>query len=233
MITLGIDLSSMPGGTAACLIRWGSKGAVSDPPRLRCRDQDLDALIREADAVGIDAPFGWPMEFVAAVQRWTIKEWNSEVRDSLRFRHTDRAVQGILERPPLSVSTDRLALAAMRAMALLARHGVTDRSGDGRFFEVYPAASLHEWDLAEKGYKAAGPEGARKRRGILTRLCAKMPWLEVGQDYAKSGDSLDALVAALTARAVSTEHSYLPEPDMVPVAREEGWIHVPSALPRP
>jgi len=42
----------------------------------------------------------------------------------------------------LSVSTDRIALPAMRAMALLHRHGEADKSGDGKFFQVYPAGSL-------------------------------------------------------------------------------------------
>jgi hypothetical protein len=40
-------------------------------------------------------------------------------------------------------------------MSLLKKHGVTDRSGDGRFFEVYPAASLRAWAMTSRGYKEA------------------------------------------------------------------------------
>ena len=144
MLTLGIDLASMPKDTAACLVRWERGRASAETPRLGCTDADLDALIRETDVVGIDAPFGWPDAFRAAVADWTATTWTEDaaLRTRLRLRLTDRRVHEQLGLMPLSVSTDRIALPAMRAMALLHRHGVTDRSGDGRFFEVYPAGSL-------------------------------------------------------------------------------------------
>ena len=77
MTTLGIDLSSMPRGTAACAIRWEKQRAVAGPPHLGCDDRRLDALIAAADVVGIDAPLGWPEPFVAAVGAWTATEWTA------------------------------------------------------------------------------------------------------------------------------------------------------------
>ena len=157
MLTLGIDLASMPKDTAACLVRWERGRAVAEALRVGCSDTDLDALIREADVVGIDAPFGWPDTFRAAVADWTATAWTEDaaLRTRLRLRLTDRRVHEQLKLMPLSVSTDRIALPAMRAMALLRRHGVTDRSGDGRFFEVYPAGSLKAWGLPHRGYKGS------------------------------------------------------------------------------
>src|SRR5688572_33393535 len=113
MITLGIDLSSMPEGTAACRIRWSKNRAVAEPPVPGCDDEELDELIKKADVVGIDAPFGWPEEFVKAVAGWKRTVWSKDERRRLQFRATDLFVQEQLRIWPLSVSTDRIALPAM------------------------------------------------------------------------------------------------------------------------
>jgi hypothetical protein len=231
MITLGIDLSSMPKGTAACRINWLAGRATAEPPRLGCTDIELDALIGEADAVGIDAPFGWPAEFVAAVSEWKSEVWNEKVRDPLRFRVTDLWIIDNFGLAPLSVSTDRIALPAMRAMALLLRHGVTDRSGDGKFFEVYPAGSLAMWELPKQGYKKA--DNVEERGIILKGLCNRMPWLDASDDCADSADALDSLVASLTARAAVQSLTHFPPSHYVDLARREGWIHLPTQPPHP
>ena len=71
-VTLGIDISSQPEGTAACAITWEPGRAVATTPCLACDDEKLTELIADADAVDIDAPFGWPADFTAAVAAWTI-----------------------------------------------------------------------------------------------------------------------------------------------------------------
>jgi len=231
MITLGIDLSSMPKGTAACFIEWEKGRAVAQAPELGCTDEKLVALIKKANVIGIDAPFGWPEEFVAAVANWTAVAWSEDGRDHLQFRETDREVRKQIGRWPLSVSTDRIALPAMRAMALLQRHRVTDRSGDGRFFEVYPAGSLFCWELRCRGYKKIDAECFGFRKEILKELRLKMPWLSVPESYVESSDALDALVASLTARAASQGLTIKAKPNQIKTARREGWIHLPRALP--
>lgn len=231
MITLGIDLSSMPRGTAACAIHWDEARAVAQASELGCNDEKLFALISKADVIGIDAPFGWPEEFVAAVANWTAVAWSEEGRDRLQFRETDREVRKQIKRWPLSVSTDRIALPAMRAMALLQRHGVTDRSGDGRFFEVYPAGSLFCWELRCRGYKKVDAECLDFRNEILRNLRQKLPWLSVPDSYVESSDALDALVASLTARAAAQGRTIKPKPEQMKAAQREGWIHLPADLP--
>lgn len=224
MITLGIDLSSQPAGTVACLIEWRRHSAVARAPRLACTDDVLAELIEEADGVGIDAPLGWPADFVAAVSDWTLDRWTNDDRDRMRFRETDRVVRAIHKIIPLSVSSDLIALPAMRAMALLRRFGVKDRAGDGRFFEVYPAASLLSWGLSRRGYKQ--PENTDARRKLLNALRRKLPWLKVPVSYAHSADALDALVASLTARAAMQGLTAPPSSLQRHLARREGWIHV-------
>ena len=231
MITLGIDLSSMPKATAACLINWRYERAEVKPPILRCTDDKLDILISQANAIGIDAPFGWPRAFVEAVASWQLNAWSSDIRKQLQFRETDLHVQRETGIWPLSVTSNFIALPAMRAMALLQRHGVTDRSGDGRFFEVYPAGSLHCWKMRSRGYKRIDEACAGFRQGILKELRVELPWLEVSETYADSSDSLDALVASLTVRAAVQGSTGAPNPTQREVARLEGWIHLPTNFP--
>ena len=232
-VTLGIDISSQPAGTAACAITWESGRAVAANPCLACDDEKLAQLIADANAVGIDAPFGWPSDFTAAVAEWTITSWSSDVRKQLCFRTTDRVVRETVGRWPLSVSADRIALPAMRTFALLFRHGVTDRSGDGKFFEVYPAGSLRQWKLVNRGYKKDTAEHQLAREAILNGLREAMPWLTAPDACAATGDTLDALVASLTARAAMQGRTFRPNADQVALARREGWIHLPTDFPLP
>jgi hypothetical protein len=71
-LSLGIDLASQNKKTAACFIEWRSGAAsarlpVSGPP-----GEDVDWLVglsRQAQWVGIDAPFGWPEAAIARLTR--------------------------------------------------------------------------------------------------------------------------------------------------------------------
>ena len=76
VITLGIDMSSQPKGTAACTVTWEADRAVTVTPWLGCDDEMLSEMIAKSDAVGIDAPFGWPAEFAVAVGAWSFTSWN-------------------------------------------------------------------------------------------------------------------------------------------------------------
>ena len=231
MIVLGIDLSSQPKGTAAAAIRWADNEAVASLS-LGCDDKELRSLIETATAVGIDAPLGWPLGFSAAVASWPYHEWNDSLRDDMTLRQTDKFVSSLQGGRPLSVSSDRIALPAMRAMSLLACFAVTDRSGDGRFYEVYPKASLHAWGISPKSYKSAkAPEAFPARQAILGRIRDRLPWLKAGKEFAETADGLDALIAALTCRAAVQGHSHQPPPEQTAAAKIEGWIHVPTAWP--
>lgn len=232
MITLGIDLSSQPKDTAACILEWSDDGrAVARDAVTPCNDDTLDALIRQADVVGIDAPLGWPEKFAQAVGEWTATTWdNPEFQKNLRLRLTDRFVHAKTQLTPLSVSTDRIALPGMRAMALLARHGVTDRSGgDGRFFEVYPAGSLKQWGLPCRSYK--GADHLPARQALLATLRQQLPSLRVNDSYVENDHAFDALLASLTTRAAATGKTFGPPSDRLSIIRREGWIHLPAAWP--
>ncbi len=95
--TLGIDLAARPKKTAACMIEWRDGRATVQRLDAGHGDPVLCRLIAEADRVGIDAPFGWPDEFVEAVAgHHGLRPWPGvdhadadEFRAILSYRETD------------------------------------------------------------------------------------------------------------------------------------------------
>ena len=236
MRTLGIDLAAQPRNTAVCAIAW-----PEDPdaqveitrPESGHDDHRLLALMDDADAVGIDAPFGWP-EFInahlgeyAAQGVWPLRPDDEDPEEwilRLRYRETDRAVRRLLlgRTPPvklwpLSVSSDLIAICAWRCAALLHQHARRrdqqfDRTGKhSRVFEVYPAAALANWGLPFKGYKPGSPNSektkrAHHKRGLITdALAAKVPWLRSRKHSALRSDLIrdDDLLDAFVSALVA------------------------------
>ena len=224
MRVLGIDLSSREKGTSACVIDYVGKTGRCSQPKEQCSDAEIDTLIADSDAVGIDAPLGWPDKFRKAVSDWKSESWSPEIRDELRFRLTDRIVRDRIGRWPLSVSSDLIALPAMRAMALLKRHNGQDKSGgDGRFYEVYPAGSLRIWGIYKSGYK----KSMEVRSRLLSNLRARFPIIQFPDAYADTDDNLDSLVAAITVEQAVRGRTLTPTASQLGLAIIEGWIHLP------
>lgn len=245
MVTLGVDLASQAKKTAACRIRWDGGSADVECLRIGLDDPALLDLFGHPDTgpdkIGIDAPFGWPGDFVQAIQEhWNSMHWPSIDRvdvSRLRLRRTDRAVKKKVRLTPLSVSADKIAMTAMRAARLLAKvHDDgedVDRSGETcRFVEVYPAAALKRWGLPFKSYKGKGPDKADKRDNLVCDL-AKETGLNL-TDKVRSGcresdDKFDALVAALVTRAAAIRCCEpIPDEDREHAAKE-GWIALPRS----
>ena len=229
--TLGVDLAAQPENTAYCLIEWVKPKARIIELRCGADDATLLEMFGRSDKVGIDAPFGWPTAFAAAVyahQRRNV--WPAVGTASLRYRVTDHIVRERIKRWPLSVSSDLIGVTAMRAARLLSENGQIDRSGRGRFVEVYPAAALHIWGFPSTGYKKK--PGEEKRRVLTRRLItATKTWLDWPVDAQrtckKSDDALDAVVAALIARAAATDQIEPIPHEHVATAKREGWIALP------
>ncbi|GAA3374883.1 DUF429 domain-containing protein [Streptomyces sannanensis] len=234
MRTLGIDLAASPKTTAAAVVDWADDGTARvTPPRLRCGDDELLALITglaDDDRVGVDCPFGWPVAFVEAVAAHTEgRPWPGRGTDSathratMRFRRTDLVVREATGRYPLTVAFDRLGAAAARwahlADGLAALGRPVERAGTGQVTEVYPAAARRRWGL--------GPERS------MTELCAAAPWLRCGAAeraaYDTSEHAFDALIAALVARAVALGLTAGPATEAdARAAAVEGWVHLPD-----
>jgi predicted nuclease with RNAse H fold len=240
--TLGIDLAAQPANTSVCTIEWGPGRPIVSDLRSGLNDEELLDAIARADKVGIDAPFGWPDEFVEAVSAHSNRAgWPGSGKDQdlyrfrLSFRATDRRLIEQGARRPLSVSTDLIGVVAMRCANLLDRLAAAgepvDRAGSGKVIEAYPAPALSSWGLSPTGYKSR--VGAARLPELLSQLEQGLGALELTSQQREMAESdhncFDAIVCALVARAASLGLTQPPEPgDDADRAAREGWIHVPT-----
>jgi len=239
MITAGVDLSSQPANTAACVVDWSDGRATVAELVLDVDDGVITGLAGRVDKLGIDVPLGWPTAFVNAVAQhshdgsWPVGYDHSDTT-AYRYRRTDLWTwKSLRTSPPLSVSTDRIALPAMRAAAVLSR--LPDRGpldGTGVLVEAYPAAALRRWGFTWRGYKR-DPKSEPRRSLVEQFLSEVTGWLAVGRAAVdlcfSSDDAFDSLIAAFVARAAAVG---LVEPvpeEYRPEALREGWIALPCA----
>jgi predicted nuclease with RNAse H fold len=240
--TLGIDLAAQPANTSACAIEWGPGRPIVSDLRSGLDDEALLGAIEGAEKVAIDAPFGWPDEFVDAVTAHRNRAgWPGSGEDQdlyrfqLSFRATDRRLIEHGARRPLSVSTDLIGVVAMRCAYLLdrlaARGDPVDRAGSGRLVEAYPAPALTTWGLSATGYKSR--VGATRLPELLTQLTDGLGGLQMSSvelELATSDHNcFDAVVCSLVARAAALGLTQPPEPgEEADRATREGWIHLPT-----
>jgi hypothetical protein len=223
--TVGIDFASQPKNTAICEIDWDGSSATV----MQVVSQVTDDLIRElvveqpARVFGVDIPFGWPICFVdfvrAHMERGMHPTGGSATQR--RLRSTDVFIWEMFRRQPLSVSTDRIGIPAMRWAMLMQEFGVLNRAGDGQFYEVYPAAARISWGLPPKDDVAA-----------LDMLMAECPLFfaapELRHFLLASDHAFDALICALATRAAALGLTFPPPGDVRDLAEVEGWIHAPQ-----
>jgi predicted nuclease with RNAse H fold len=242
--TLGIDLAADDAKTAACAIFWaGGRGEVTLLER-RLSNGDLRGLIGRSDWSGIDAPFSWPISFRQALSAHGEEGgWPEDYRSlDYQFRATDRFTNAIARRP-LSVSTDRIGVTAMRCARLLHEIGEDrgkriDLAGGDRVIEIYPAAALSAWGAQGAGFDPKGYKmgaHAKAKRAVLVDAFAKATegWLNFGAGFraacVANDHMLDAFIAALATRAAQLGKSRLPNTEHHRMmASIEGWIHVPE-----
>ncbi|MET0715045.1 MAG: DUF429 domain-containing protein [Mycetocola sp.] len=237
MLTAGVDLAAESKGTALAVLEWRESLATVRDLQLGVDDARIVETAVRVDKLGIDCAFGWPDEFVGFLTAHANHETSPRVdggmdwRRTLAYRETDREIRRRTGRWPLSVSTDRLGLTAMRCAGLLARiqeAGVeVDRSGASLVVEVYPGASLRMWGFTTTGYRA----NADSRAALLHAVRGSAPWLDVGgfgELMVASADAFDAVIAALAARNAALGAYDGPPAELIDRARREGWIALPT-----
>ncbi|HEX3900979.1 MAG TPA: DUF429 domain-containing protein [Mycobacteriales bacterium] len=241
MITVGVDLSAEPKRTAVAMLEWDADGVRLVELLTSADDDQILGLALQADKTGIDCPLGWSDDFVAFVNEHHVGNVLATPVDSiarlpLRYRATDLfLIEQKLGRP-LSVSSDLIAIPAMRAaglLASLARAGIeVNRAGvTGGVAETYPAAAIRHWKLDAGKYK--GMENTetlsamadKLRRGFRGRL----DFGEHRSTVRRSDDAFDAVMCALVARATLVYRGTAQIPQgLIQRARREGWIAVPT-----
>ena len=237
MLTAGVDLAARSAKTGLATVRWETGRARVDTLAVGVDDDQIVEAAVAADRTGVDVPLGWPDEFITLLEQHRQGDQArfayADFWTRLAYRETDVFIQETFGVRPLSVSTDRLGLTALRASAIQARLRDTgwpvDRAGGSKVIEVYPAVALRQWGLAEGSYKGANRTALP---ALVDRLKAGVPWLELGASEAlvrSSDDAFDALVAALVARAHALGMWHLPPKAQAQHASSEGWIVVPNS----
>ncbi|MDG4822011.1 DUF429 domain-containing protein [Asanoa sp. WMMD1127] len=233
-----MDLAAADERSGLAVVSWSPGRAVVTSASLGASDAAIVAAIEGSDKAGIDCPLGWPsafVSFVAAHSSGLVSPPSPGAgaawRRRLAYRMTDEVVRSSTGLIPMSVSADRIGHAAFRAAGLLALLAPPSgrplsRAGDDVVVEVYPAASLFGWGLAHRGYKRPG-----QASDLVTSLLAAAPWLSLGEFEPlcrRSHDALDAVIAALAARAAAICRATVPTAAQLPAARVEGWIALPT-----
>lgn len=238
MLTAGVDLAAETKGTALAVLDFSAPVATLEL-RLSVPDADIADIAPSVATLGIDCAFGWPDDFVEFVTRHAAGQRIALAADEglawrrrLSYRQTDRFTRELTGRWPLSVATDRLGLTAMHCAVLLELVGdvlgsPVDRAGGGVAVEIYPGAALRGWGFPTRGYK----QDAEVRGALVLQLVEALPWIRFDPAERRlmtaSDDALDAVVAALAARAHALGLTH-PVPDEYrEQAGREGWIALP------
>ena len=158
------------------------------------------------------------------------ESWEPTVSRDLRLHQTDQFVWSAISKQPLSVSTDKIGIPALRTAGLMVRLAAgglpVDRTGASRrFVEVYPAAALRQGGISDA--KESTP-------ALLSALMQQAPWLRLPPAFvelcASNWDACDALPAPLVARAAAIgKCEPIPEKHLG-IAESEGWIALPYAM---
>ena len=241
MLIAGLDLAAEPKGTALAVIDWAIGSAALADLQLGVTDSQILAGLETYEKLGIDCALGWPIEFVNFMNRNLAVadgladqafDGGIEMRRRLAYRETDRHVRAVTGRWPLSVSTDRLAMTAIRCAGLLSQMQVAqvavDRAGTGRVVEIYPGASLRLWGFSTAGYRAS----EQIRSGLVRELKVKAPWLDLAEFeglMVESCDAFDSVIAALAARSAHLGFFEGPSQSQLEQARREGWVALPNS----
>lgn len=225
MRLLGVDLASKPENTSIALVEAGRVVELWSTA-------DDDRIVEAAagcDAVGIDAPFGWPDDFIEVV---TAHHRGAPVPAAdprrLQLRRTDEVVHERTGKRPLSVSTDRIGVVALRAIRILERLAGpgADRSGGADVYETYPGGAVAGWGLVDRSYKRRDSEP--ERAAITDAVGAHLDLGPFRDRMIEHDDDLDAVLCAAIAGLAAAGHTHRPDPTDEARARREGWIHVPS-----
>ncbi|WP_022878740.1 DUF429 domain-containing protein [Microbacterium sp. B19] len=239
MRTIGVDLAAGVPGTALAEIVWSAGGACLVRLDLGVDDAAIVASTGDDGWLGLDCPLGWPdafVDFVQAHHGGSVPalgevDGGADWRRGLVYRRTDAVVRDRIGRWPLSVSTDRLGVTALRGAGLLRRLAASgfpvDRAAEGRLFEVYPGGALRIWGFDTTKYRV----DATRRATLLATLQQRAPWFDVGASAAlavASADAFDAMIAALATRAAATGRFVRPGAEDLEVARREGWVALPE-----
>jgi predicted nuclease with RNAse H fold len=237
VLIAGLDLAAQPKGTALAVLHCTDQVVSLVNLVHAATDSEIIQATLDCEKFGIDCALGWPISFVDFVSSYSQTslvgakfDGGIDWRRDLAYRETDREVHRITGRWPLSVSTDRLGMTAMRCAGLLSKLEssgfAVDRSGMGKVVEIYPAASLRIWGFSIAGYR----NSTKIREKLLRELGVAAPWLRLGEysnELIASCDAFDSVVAAIATLSAVLGKSTKPPLEKLELAQIEGWVALP------
>lgn len=225
MRLLGVDLASQPKNTSVAVLDGTTLVHLAN----EADDDAIVDLASDCAVVGIDAPLGWPDAFVDVVTAHHRGESPPPADPKeLQLRRTDHIVAEHSGKRPLSVSTDRIGVVALRAIRLLERlaGAGADRSGSAGVYETYPGGAVAAWALVDRSYKRAD---SRPERAAIVAALGR--YLDLGgftEQMVVSDDDLDAVLCAAIVGLAAASRTHAPAESNKAQAAREGWIHIPS-----
>ena len=239
-LVVGIDFAAQPANTWAAVGRSEGAHLVVTEIVHPIKDEDVVFQIESGPAVvAIDIPFGWPEAFVSFVSQHHYKKSATEAdTPAFSYRRTDQFVRAKTRKTPLSVSTDKIGIAARRMACLISRLRrceIVPFSSNGsrtKVIEVYPAATLAAFGLSEPGYSSRLAQKRDSSAAARRRLISELSNLglrttdAVKASCENSGDALDAAICAFTAHLYLSGSTWaVPDDEVI---RREGWIFFPK-----
>lgn len=248
--TLGIDLATTNGSTGLCEVDWATGASLIEVGRFPDRDlvARMQAVREDGGWVAIDAPFGFPTTFTAAVRDWdghgqiTTPDARDLIRRITDIRVAERQQEAKIAAGakwfcwPLSAVVERITPTAIRCAGLLSslEEGPVDRVGlQSQVIEVYPIASLRLWGADTNHYKQDPDDSRKALRVLCARTGLAMPDGLSDVRPKVLDDVVDAFACALMARTAAMTNGRT-GPDgfttqELDVIDREGWIHLPPA----
>lgn len=250
----GIDWAAQPRDRALVGLRFdrSRRSASVDVVSTRVDDSAVVEAVRGGSysTIAVDIPFGWPSRFADFARAWSCSEPCSDFPvpdyEAFAFRRTDVLVTKI--KRPLSVSSDRIALATLTWLRLVAAHELhanidvhSERPAlRPSLIEVYPAATLATLvksdALTIKNYK----KDPAVRAALIDRLTTIFRIDPLSEDLRRElvgkgevSHATDAFVAALTGLmyegALGRDLRRPTTDDEKRDALREGWIFFPAS----
>ena len=248
--TVGIGWGSDSASTRIVTLHWDTHAVTPGDVHLESADdQVVGHFLNYPDAaVAVTVPLGWPLPLVSFLHQQSVRvlppiappvppasvDVGEQFVRPLMRRRCDDMVEALAHVPAPACVTEPTLTRALRFQHLLARycpaHATAPRDGTG-LIEVHPEAALAAWGLPWRHLRAPGDQGQRARERTLAGLLDP-GWLDlggVGSAVVRDPATLEALVAALAARAVragvTVPAAAGPEREM---AEREGWTALPS-----
>lgn len=238
----GVAVASLVGSSEEDELCWHSAWQGLQGQDIACAAVES---LREAGwsgseplVIGMDAPLGWPVRLGAALSQHRAGQALAFSSDELFRRETDDYVYEVLGRRPLEVGADRIARAAVTALAVLDRLRLitglelpvaVDPSGGGNtsaVLEVYPASYLLANDLPSRMYKRR--EQVIVRDKILAHHGFRTLPQSVRDVCRHAPDVLDAALCVLISRAWVKGTTLAPRGRDRNVIAVEGWVWIPE-----